>query len=142
MNLVTFNPEQTLDRLFDTDPFFGFPHAYGEQPTALPKVNVIEKDEAFHLEAETPGMTEKDVSIEFHDGVLTLKGQKEKSSQNDKNDYRIREFSKQSFTRSFRLSEQIDSERVEARMDQGILKVTLPKKEQAKQKKIEVKVQS
>jgi len=142
MNLVTFNPEQALDRFFDTDQFFGFPRTHGEQPTVLPKVNVIEKEEAFHLEAETPGMTQKDVSIEFHNGVLTLKGHREKDSQSDKNDYRIREFSKQSFARSFRLSDQIDSEKVAARMDQGVLKVTLPKKEQAKPKKIDIKVES
>ena len=135
MNLVTFNPEQALDRFFDTDRFFGFPHAHGEQPTVLPKVNVIEKDEAFYLEAETPGMTQKDVSIEFHDGVLTLKGHREESSQSDERNYRIREFSKQSFSRNFRLSDQIDSENVVARMDQGILRVTLPKKEQTKPKK-------
>ena len=141
MNLVTFNPEQALDTFFDTDRFFGFPRTHGEQPTVLPKVNVIEKDEAFHLEAETPGMSKKDVSIEFHNGVLTLKGHREQSSQSDKSDYRIREFSKQSFARSFRLSDQVDSEKVVARMDQGILKVTLPKKEQAKPKKIEIKLE-
>jgi HSP20 family protein len=142
MNLVTFNPEQALDRFFDTDRFFGFPRTHGEHSTVLPKVNVIEKDEAFHLEAETPGMTEKDVSVEFHDGVLTLKGHREQNSQTDKNDYRIREFSKQSFARSFRLSDQIDPENVVAKMEQGVLKVTLPKKEQAKPKKIEIKVES
>ena len=141
MNLVTFNPEQALDSFFDTDRFFGFPRAHGEHPTVLPKVNVIEKDDAFHLEAETPGMTQKDVSIEFHNGVLTLKGHREESSESDKNDYRIREFSKQSFARSFRLSDQIDSEKVVASMDQGVLKVTLPKKEQAKPKRIEIKVE-
>jgi len=142
MNLVTFNPEQALDSFFDTDRFFGFPKTHEEQPAVLPKVNVIEKDDAFHLEAETPGMTRKDVSIEFHNGILTLKGDREQSSQSDKNDYRIREFSKQSFARSFRLSDEIDSEKVVARMDQGILKVTLPKRERAKPKKIEIEVES
>jgi len=106
MNLVTFNPEQTLDSFFDTDRFFGFPRANLDHPTVLPKVNVIEKDEAFHIEAETPGMAVKDVSIEFHADVLTLKGHREQNSET--NDYSIREFSKQSFERSFRLSDQID----------------------------------
>ncbi len=142
MNLVTFNPDHVLDRFFDTDRFFGFPRVTGDHSAIMPRVNVIEKDEAFYLEAETPGMTEKDVSVEFHDGILTLKGHQENSSQSDKNDYRIREFSKQNFTRSFRLSEQVDTEKVEAKMDQGILKVTLPKKEQVKPKKIEIKVES
>jgi len=143
MNLVTFNPEQALDRFFDTDRFFGFPRAnlFHDHPTVLPKINVIEKDEAFHIEAETPGMTVKDVSIEFHAGVLTLKGHREQNSETEKNDYSIREFSNQSFERNFRLSDQIDSEKVTARMDQGILKITLPKKEQAKPKKIEIKLE-
>jgi HSP20 family protein len=142
MNLITFNPEQALDSFFDTDRFFGFPRANLGHPTVLPKVNVIEKDEAFHIEAETPGMTVKDVAIEFHAGVLTLKGHREQNSETEKTDYSIREFSNQSFERSFRLSDQIDSEKVTARMDQGILKITLPKKEQAKPKKIEIKLES
>ena len=55
---------------------------------------MIEKDDAFHLEAETPSMTQKDVSIYFHNDMLTLKGDREHSSQSDKNDYRICEFIK------------------------------------------------
>ena len=142
MSLVTFTPEQSLDGFFDTDRFYGFPRVHEQQQEVLPKVNVIEKDEAFHLEAEVPGVTEKDVSVEFHDGILTLKSQLEKSSQYqyDKNNYRICEFGKQNFSRSFRLSDQIDSEKVVASIDQGILNITLPKKEQAKPKKIDVKV--
>ncbi len=142
MKLTTFDPAQALDRFFDTDRFFGFPQAKWGQPTVLPKVNVIEENEAFYLDAETPGMTEKDVSVEFHDGVLTLKGQREQNSKTDKDDYHIREFSKESFSRSFRLSDQIDPEKVGARMEHGVLKVTLPKAGQTKSKKIEIKVES
>ena len=142
MTLVTFNPEQALDRFFDNDPFSGFPKAHWDHPTALPKVNVIEKDDAFYLEAETPGIPEKNVSIEFHDGILTLKGEQEKDTEVEKDHYRFREFSKQSFERGFRLSDQISSDKVSARMEQGILKVTLPKKEQAKPKKIKIQVDS
>jgi HSP20 family protein len=141
MNLVTFNPEQTLDSFFDTDRFFDFPKANMDHPIALPKVNVIEKDEAFYLEAETPGMTDKDISVEFNAGVLTLKGHREQDSTNEKTDYNIREFTRQNFERVFRISNQVDSETVSARMDQGILKVTLPKKEQSKPKKIKINVE-
>jgi HSP20 family protein len=121
--------------------FFRFPRTQEEQPTVLPRVNLIKKDDAFHLEAETPGMTKKDVLIEFHNGILTLKGDREQSSESDKNDYRVCELRKQSFVRGFRLNDQVDSEKVVAKMDQGILKVTLPKKEQAKPKKNEVKIE-
>ena len=141
MNLVTLNPEQTLDSFFDTDRFFGFPRANLDHPIALPKVNVVEKDEAFYLEAETPGMTDKDISVEFNAGVLILKGLLEQDSTSEKTVYNIREFTRQSFERSFRISDQVDSETVSARMDQGILKVTLPKKEQVKPKKIKINVE-
>jgi HSP20 family protein len=140
MNLVTFNPEKELDSFFDTDSYFGFPRIQAEQSSVLPKVNIVEKEEAFYLYAETPGMTQNDVLVEFQDGILTLKGNQEQNSQSDISNYRIREFSQKSFARSFRLSDQVDSEKVVARMDQGILKVTLPKKEQAKPKKIDIKV--
>ena len=129
-----------LDSVFDSDRFFGFPKAQAKHPSALPRVNVIEKDDAFYLEAETPGMTQNDVSIELHNGILTIKGHREKSSENDDNDYRIREFSEQRFARSFRLSDQIDSDKVIASMDRGVLKVSLAKKEQEKPKNIEIKV--
>ena len=140
MNLVTFNPEQALDSFFDTDQVFGFPRANLGQPIALPKVNVVEKDEAFYLEAETPGMTDKDISVEFNAGVLILKGHREQDSTTEKIDYNIQEFTRQNFERSFRISNLVDSETVSAKMDQGILKVTLPKKEHAKFKKIKIKV--
>jgi HSP20 family protein len=142
MNLVTFNPEKHLDSFFDIDTFFGLPRSNVEDSSVLPKVNIVEKKEAFYLDAETPGMTQKDVSVLFQDGILTLKGKQEQNSHSDMSNYHIREFSKQSFTRSFKLSDQIDSGQVIARMDQGILKVTLPKKEQAKPKRIEIKVDS
>ena len=96
---------------------------------------MIEKNDAFHLEAETPGMTQKDVSIECHNDILPLKGDREQSSKSDKNDYCICKFRKQSFVQSFRINAQINSEKVVAKMGQGILKVTLPKKEQTKVKK-------
>jgi HSP20 family molecular chaperone IbpA len=105
MSLVTFNQEQALDSFFDTDRFFGVPRTHEEQPTVLPKVNVIKKNDAFYLEAENPGMTQKDVSIEFRNGILTLKSNRQGSSQIDKNDYLIYEFRKQSFVRSFRIND-------------------------------------
>ncbi len=141
MSLVTFNSEQALDRFLDTAPFFGFPQTNRshDHSTVLPRVNIIETDEAFCLEAETPGMTDKDVSIEFNAGVLTLKSHQEQVKETD--NYHVREFSNQTFERSFRLSDQIDPDKVTARMDRGILKITLPKKEQAKPKKIEIKLE-
>ena len=142
MNFVNFNPDQELNDFFDTDNYFGFPQVQAEHSSTLPKVNVVEKDKAFYLDAEIPGLTSNDVSVEFQDDILTLKGTQKQNSPSDSSNYRIREFNQQSFARSFRLSNQIDSAKAVARMDQGILKITLPKKEVIKPKKIEIAVDS
>ena len=142
MSLVTFHPEQTLDPFFnfDSDRFFNIKRNRGQidEEVNLPKVNVTEDENFFHLEAETPGMKDKDISIEVHNGVLTIKGHKENKSDTKKESYHIREFSSQSFERSFKLSDRVDTEKVSAKIDNGVLKVDLPKHVQIKPKKIEV----
>jgi HSP20 family protein len=142
MSLVTFHPEQTLDPFFnfDSDWFFKIKRNRGQidEEVNLPKVNVTEDENFFHLEAETPGMKDKDISIEVHNGVLTIKGYKESKSDTEQESYHIREFSSQSFERNFKLSDRVDTEKVSAKIDNGVLKVDLPKHVQIKPKKIEV----
>ena len=140
MSLVTWHPEETLDRFFDTDRFFNLKTSrwQTEIETFLPKVNVIESENSFKLEAETPGMKDKDIHIEVHNGVLTIKGHQVDNSEKDKENYHIREFNSQGFERSFRLSERVDTGQVSAKIENGILKVDLPKHEQMKPQKIEV----
>ena len=142
MSLVTFYPKQTLDPFFnfDSDRFFNIKRNRGQidEEVNLPKVNVTEDENFFHLEAEIPGMKDNDISIEVHNGVLTIKGHKENKSDTEKESYHIREFSSQSFERSFKLSDRVDTEKVSAKIDNGVLKVDLPKHVQIKPKKIEV----
>ena len=142
MSLVTFHPEQTLDPFFnfDSDRFFNIKRNRGQidEEVNLPKVNVTEDENFFHLEAEIPGMKDNDISIEVHNGVLTIKGHKENKSDTEKESYHIREFSSQSFERSFKLSDRVDTEKVSAKIDNGVLKIDLPKHVQIKPKKIEV----
>ncbi len=144
MSLVTWHPEEAIDKFFDTDRFFNVkPNRWRtEAETVLPKVNVTEDENFFHLEAETPGMKDKDIAIEVHNGVLTLKGHKEDQSETEKENYHIREFSSQSFERSFKLSDRVDTEKVSAKIDNGVLRVDLPKHEQIKPQKIEVQSNS
>ncbi|MFT4579460.1 MAG: HSP20 family protein [Nitrospinales bacterium] len=142
MSLVTFHPEQALDPFFnfDSDQFFNTKRNRGrtDAEAISPKVNVTEDKNFFHLEAETPGMKDKDISIEVHDGVLTIKGHNETDSETEKKNYHIREFSSQSFERSFKLNDRVDTDKVSAKINNGVLKVDLPKHEQIKPKKIEV----
>jgi HSP20 family protein len=142
MSLVNFHPEQTLDPFFNFDSyrFLNIKRNLGQidEEVSLPKVNVTEDENFFHLEAETPGMKDKDISIEVHNDVLTIKGHKENKSDTEKECYHIREFSSQSFERSFKLSDQVDTEKISAKIDNGVLKVDLSKHVQIKPKKIEV----
>jgi len=142
MSLVTFHPEQALDPFFnfDSDRFFNTKKNLWrtDAETISPKVNVTEDENFFHLEAETPGMKDKDIGIEVHNGVLTIKGHKENQSETENEHYHIREFNSQSFERSFKLSDRVDTDKVSAKIDNGVLKVDLSKHEQIKPKKIEV----
>ena len=138
MTLVTWQPEDDLNRFFYTDPFFNVKPLQWqtESETAFPKINLTETDNSFYLEAETPGMQDKDIGIEVHNGVLTIKGHTANNS--DKENYHIREFSSQNFERNFRLSDRVDTEQVSAKIKNGILKVDLPKHEQVKPLKIDI----
>ena len=119
MSLVTWHPVNPTDTCFDTDPFFVTKENQWrtDGETLLPRVNVIENENAFHLEAETPGMKDKDISIEVNNGILTIKGLKENKCENEKENYHIREFSAQSFERNFKLSSRVDTEKVSAKIE-------------------------
>ena len=138
MTLVTWQQEDTLNQFFDTGRFLNVqPLQWHKEAEAVsPKVNITETDNSFYLEAETPGMQDKDIGIEVHNGVLTIKGHTVNNS--EKENYHIREFSSQSFERSFRLSDRVDTAHVSAKIENGVLKVDLPKNEQMKPLKIEI----
>jgi len=140
MSLVTWQPKEALDNLFDTDRLFNAKpdRLWAELEAVTPKVNVTENENFFHLEAATPGMQDKDINIEVHNNVLTIKGHREDESDTKKENYHIREFSSQNFERSFKLSDRIDTDKVTAKIDNGVLRVDLPKHEQTKPQKIEV----
>ena len=140
MNLTTWRPEETLNSFFDTDRFFNVKPSLVQTETEalLPKINVTETENSFNLEAETTGMEDKDINIEIHNGVLTIKGNTANNSDKEKENYHIREFTSQSFERNFRLSDRVDTEQVSAKIENGVLKVDLPKHEQVKPLKIEI----
>lgn len=140
MSLATWHPINSTDIFFNTDPFFGTNgnEWRTDEKTRIPKVNVFENDNSFHLEAETPGMKDKDIKIEVHNGILTIRGHKENISETKKVNYHIREFSNQSFERNFKLSDRVNTDKVSAKIENGLLKVDLPIHEQVKPQKIEV----
>ena len=141
MNLTTYNPTVELERFFDTSDFFTFSQ---ERVSVAPRVNILEEKDSWTLGAEVPGWNQNDINVEVHDGMLTLRGNKEESKEdnkeNSKGTYSVREFHRKNFSRSFRLGEQVDPEHVSAKLNDGILTITLQKKEEAKPKQIQIKI--
>ena len=136
-----------IDRLFED--FMGgwgprrglWLDADGDEGFAMPKLDVAESDKAVHVSAELPGISEKDMSIEIADGVLTITGtHEEKSDEKDRQYHRV-ERSRRTYRRSLSLPPGIDEDNVDAKLKNGVLEVTLPKtaEAEAKSRKIEVK---
>ena len=105
-----------------------------------PTVDMSETKDSFIVKAELPGLDAKDVEVSISGDVLTIKGERKKEEEEkDEHHYRAERYYG-SFQRSFQLPTSIKADKIEAAFDKGVLKVTLPKVEEAKKKKIEVKV--
>jgi HSP20 family protein len=108
---------------------------FSETNTTLPSVNVKESEDGYEVDMAAPGLGKKDFKIELNHGILTISSEKKDESETKKGQqFTRREFSYQSFSRSFNLPHTVDSEKISAKYDNGILKVTIPKKEEAKPK--------
>ncbi len=120
----------------------GLPGLLGEGKGAMvvPSVDVRENDTEIVVEAELPGMEQDDVDISLRDGVLTVKGEKKSERVEDRDDVHVAERSYGSFSRSFRLPETVDEENVAAALDNGVLRVTLPKRAEAVKAEKKIKI--
>ena len=101
---------------------------------SMPSVNIIEGKEDFRIEIAAPGLEKKDFKLDLNNNVLMISSEKEiKNEQNDEK-YMRREFSYSSFQRSFALPNTVDAEKISASYKDGVLHLTIPKKEEAKEK--------
>ncbi len=103
-----------------------------------PTVDIFENKDNFVLEAELPGMTRDDFELSFENNVLTLKGERKFEKKTDEDNYHRIERAYGSFTRSFTLPPTVTVEGAKADFDNGILHVSLPKREEVKARKIEI----
>lgn len=143
-DLVPFDFEQMrreMDRLWDS--FFerGIRRKHEEGSTWLPALDVSETKNDLVVKAEVPGMDPKDIDISLSDGILTIKGEKKQEKEEKEEDYHLIERSYGAFTRSLQLPKGIQSDKIQATYKNGILKVVLPKSEEAKKKEIKIKVE-
>jgi len=95
----------------------------------VPSVNITENNEGYSIQLAAPGLEKKDFKIEVENDKLTISSQKEHETNEEKENYHRREFSYQSFSRSFQLPQNTQSDKIDAQYQDGILKLTLPKKE-------------
>ena len=124
-----------FDRFFDGEMFDWSNRNFSNTNTTLPSVNIKENPDAFTVEVAAPGFDKNDFKLELNHNTLTVSSEKKVESETKENEvFTKREFSYQSFSRSFSLPLTADGDKVEAAYDKGILTVSIPKKEEAKPK--------
>lgn len=145
-SLIRFNPSSDLhriqrefDRVFDS--FFpGRSDENGDRETAVwsPRVDLVENEQAYVIEADLPGVAKEDVKINFHDGVLSVSGERKVAEKKEKDNYVRVERSYGHFFRSFNLPLAVDIDHIEAKHENGVLRIRVPKAEESKPREISI----
>ena len=118
-----------------------FGKTFREEVLGFPPVNIVEKDNAYHLEVAAPGMEKTDFTLKLDGTLLTISAAKKEEERDETLKSIRKEFSYKGFKRSFTLDEKIDAANIAAKYESGILKVDLPKKEEAKAASKEITIQ-
>lgn len=148
MNLVNYDPIRTMSRLQDEiNQFFrtgdGYP-VFGDSSNVetsqwMPSVDIKDNGDAFVIKADIPGVAPSDIDVSMENGMLTIKGERKSEDKEEKHGYRRVECSYGAFYRRFSLPDTADSENIKAKGKDGVLEITVAKREPAKARKIDVK---
>jgi HSP20 family protein len=146
MTLVKFNPEKKnnvllpgFNDIFESvleDTFFS-----SRRTSNIPSVNISDSAEAYHIELAAPGLKKEDFKVNIERDKLTISTEKKMESNENEKSYTRREFSYSSFTRAFTLPDSADVDRIEASYQEGVLRLSLPKKEEAKAVSRQIEIQ-
>ncbi len=98
----------------------------------MPAVNIVENKDDYKVSLAVPGMKKEDFNIDVEGNMLTISCEKEANKEEKEQQYTRREYSYSSFSRSFTLPEEVNREKIEAKYEDGVLKIMLPKREEAK----------
>jgi HSP20 family protein len=132
-SMLPANPRALFDDFFSRELFNWGNTNFSSTLTTVPSVNIKESDENFEVEVAAPGMEKKDFTITLEGNLLTISSSRKNETEENKDQYTRREFSYQSFRRSFELAKDVvDEEHIQAKYDNGVLKLTIPKTEKAK----------
>lgn len=147
MNLVSYEPlkamnqlQNEINHLFRTGDFM--PAQIDESSIAtsqwMPLVDIKDEKDIFVISADIPGVDPKDIEVSMENGLLTIRGERETKKRDEKNGYRRIECSYGSFYRRFSLPDTADSNKIKARGKDGVLEISIAKKQPAKAKLIKV----
>ena len=143
------SPFEEMERLFESSFPRGWlrPHrwgwpSWGELPAPFegktPSVDVIDRENEVVVKAELPGVDKKDLDISVTNNTVTIKGKTSHEEKEEKGDYYRCEISRGEYSRTLALPAEVDESKAKANFKDGILELTLPKKEKAKRRKIDV----
>ena len=120
-----------VDRFFEND-LFRMPAQIGRQLMRnMPATNIRESEKDYTIELAAPGMTKEDFNIDVDEGMLTISSQKEEDTTKEEDNFTRREYNYSSFSRSFRLPEAVNADEIKARYEEGVLKISVPKREES-----------
>lgn len=127
-----------MDKLFED--FFGLaqPGTGGSGAMWSPAVDISESQDNYVVKAELPGMKKEQIDLEVEDNVLAIKGERKFEKTDKGEDYHFVERSYGSFYRRFALPKNVDSEAIRAEYKDGVLEITIPKREEVKPQKVEI----
>lgn len=120
-----------MDRLFNADKFH---RDFSETNSSSPLVNIKQAEDKYSVEMSVPGFDKNDFNIELNENELIISSEKEENKEHEGEKYTRKEFSYQSFRRSFTLPETVDGDKISAQYKDGVLYVDIPKREEAKPK--------
>ena len=127
------------DRGFDPWGFAPLTRAWNDAASFNPAVDVVENEDAYLVTAELPGVAPENIDVQVENDVLTVRGERKHDSEQTSGGYRRVERSYGSFSRSFALPKGTNADAIEARVEHGVLTVTIPKVAAASARKIEIK---
>jgi HSP20 family protein len=130
--MLRFTRPALLANDFFRNNFFG--DVLDDASTSTPAVNIAEGSDAYTIEVAAPGLAKNDFKVNLDHNVLTISSSKENKKEEKDGNYTRQEFSYSTFSRSFTLPESVENEKISASYKEGILYVSIPKKEEAKVK--------
>jgi len=131
MSIIRYNPNDYVSTPFSTlvDRFFNDSVARSGGSRFVPKVDIVETTEAYEVHLAAPGLSKNDFKIEVNDNLLTVSGERKFSTEKKDKNYHSVETNYGAFSRSFTLPENSDASKINAKYNNGILELTIPKDE-------------